>query len=202
MSGSHADGSPGSVTNWLRHHDDEAARRLWERYVHRLLNLAQQDLDRAVQVRIGAEDVVQSALRSYFRRRADYNLTDRDELWSLLVTITLNKVRNANRHHRRKKRDVRRTQSVGEVAGLEDGGCAFDLMGDEAPTPEEAVALAEELEQRLRDLEDAGDPDLPRIAGLKLDGYSNREIAEALKLTERSIERKLGRIRKRWSEDE
>jgi RNA polymerase sigma-70 factor (ECF subfamily) len=200
MSGPQSDGPPGSVTNWLRHHDDEAARQLWERYVHRLLNLAQQDLDRAVQVRIGAEDVVQSAFRSFFRRRADYNLTDRDELWSLLVTITLNKVRNANRRHRRKKRDVRRTQSEGGVTGLEDAGCVFDLMGDEAPTPEEAVALAEELEQRLRDLEAAGDPDLPRIAGLKLDGYSNRQIAEALKLTERAIERKLGRIRKCWAE--
>src|SRR5262249_35064181 len=119
---------------------------------------------------------------------------------SLLVTITLNKVRNANRHHRRKKRDVRRTQSDGAVDGLEGVGCAFDLMSDEAPTPAEAVALAEELDRRLRDLETTGNPDLLRIARLKLDGYSNREIAEALRLTERSVERKLGRIRARWSE--
>jgi RNA polymerase sigma-70 factor (ECF subfamily) len=201
MPGPHPDGSPGSVTNWLMRHDDDAARRIWERYVHRLLALARQDLQRSVQARIGAEDVVQSAFGSYFRRRADYELTDRDELWSLLVTITLNKVRNANRHHLRQKRDVRRTQSNGGATGLEGAGCAFlDLLSDEAPTPEEAAALAEELEQRLADLEAAGDPDLPRIAGLKLDGYSNREIAGALGLTERSIERKLGRIRKRWGE--
>src|SRR5262245_32501453 len=197
MPGPHSDGSPGSVTDWLMRHDDEDARRIWERYVRRLLNLARQDLERAVQARLDAEDVVQSAFRSYFRRRADYELTDRDELWSLLVTITLNKVRNANRHHRRQKRDVRRTQSDRELLGgaADEGvGCAFDLMSDEGPTPNEAAALAEELEQRLRDLEAAGDPDLARIAGLKLDGYSNREIAEVLRLTERSIERKLGRI--------
>jgi RNA polymerase sigma-70 factor (ECF subfamily) len=202
MSGSHNDGSPGSVTNWLLRHDDEAARRIWERYVRQLLNLAQQDLDRAVQTRFGAEDVVQSAFRSYFRRRTDYDLADRDELWSLLVTITLNKVRNANRHHRRKKRDVRRTQSDGAAKGLAGAGGAFELMSDEAPTPAEAVALAEELEKRLHDLETTEDPVLLLIARLKLDGYSNREIAEALGLTERSIERKLGRIRKRWSEGE
>src|SRR5262245_24172878 len=106
-------GSPGSVTNWLMHHDDEAARRIWECYVQRLLALAEQDLGRSVQARLDAEDVVQSAFRSYFRRRADYELADRDELWSLLVTITLNKVRNANRHHHRQKRDVRRTQFHG-----------------------------------------------------------------------------------------
>jgi RNA polymerase sigma-70 factor (ECF subfamily) len=188
------------VTDWLMRHDDEDARRIWERYVRRLLNLARQDLERAVQARLDAEDVVQSAFRSYFRRRADYDLADRDELWSLLVTITLNKVRNANRHHRRQKRDVRRTQCQGGATGPEGTGCAFDLMSDEAPTPEETAALAEELERRLADLEAAGDPDLTRVASLKLDGYSNREIAEVLGLTERSIERKLGRIRKRWSE--
>src|SRR5262245_59251356 len=202
MPGPHSDGSPGSVTDWLMRHDDEDARRIWERYVRRLLNLARQDLERAVQARLDAEDVVQSAFRSFFRRRADYDLADRDELWSLLVTITLNRVRNANRHHRRRKRDVRRTQSEGEITGLGDAGRAFDLMGDEAPTPAEAVALAEELEQRLRDLEAAGDPDLIQIAQMKLNGDSNREIAEALRLVERSVERKLGRIRARWSEGE
>lgn len=202
MPAPHPDGSPGSVTNWLRRHDDEAARLIWERYVRRLLTLARQDLQRTVQARIDAEDMVQSAFRSYFRRRAAYDLADRDELWSLLVTITLNKVRNANRHHLRQKRDARRTQPDGGVIGPEGTGCAFDRVSDEAPTPEEAVALAEELEQRLHDLEATGDPDLLRIAGLKLDGYSNREIAESLGLVERSIERKLGRIRRRWSKGE
>src|SRR5262249_11119131 len=141
------EGLPGSVTHWLMRHDDEAARRIWERYVQRLLALAEQDIEQSVRARIGAEDVVQSAFRSYFRRRADYDLADRDELWSLLVTITLNKVRNANRHHRRQRRDVRRTQSDGAVNGLEGEGGAFDLMSDEVPTPAEAVALAEELEK-------------------------------------------------------
>jgi RNA polymerase sigma-70 factor (ECF subfamily) len=200
MPGPHPDDLPGSVTNWLLRHDDEAARRIWERYVHRLLALAGQDLGRSVQVRTGPEDVVQSAFGSYFRRRAGYELADRDELWSLLVTITLNKVRNANRHHRRQKRDVRRTQSIGEIGGLEGGGCVFDPRRDKDPTPEEAAALAEEVKQRLHELEAAGEPDLRRIAQLKLEGYSNREIAESLGLVERSIERKLGRIRKRWSD--
>src|SRR4051812_17689756 len=122
MPGLDPDSSPGSVTNWLLRHDNEAARRIWECYVHRLLALAGQDLQRSMQTRIGAEDVVQSAFGSYFRRRADYELTGRDELWSLLVTITLNKVRNANRYHIRQKRDVRRTQSLGEVAGQKGSG--------------------------------------------------------------------------------
>jgi RNA polymerase sigma-70 factor (ECF subfamily) len=190
------------MTNWLLRRDDEAARQIWERYVRPLLNLAQQDLERAVQARLGAEDVVQSAFRSYFRRWADYDLADRDELWSLLVTITLNKVRNANRHHLRKKRDVRRTRSGGGGTGPESAGNPLDLISDDAPTQEEAVALAEEVEQRLHDLESTKDPDLLRTARLKLDGYSNREIAGLLRLTERTIERKLRRIRERWTEGE
>jgi RNA polymerase sigma-70 factor (ECF subfamily) len=200
MPAPHHDGSPGSVTQWLMRHDDEAAREIWERYVRRLLNLAQQDLERAVQARIGTEDVVQSAFGSFFRRRADYDLADRDELWSLLVTITLNKVRNANRHHLRKKRDARRTRSGGGDTSPAGAGNPLELISDDAPTQEEAVALAEELEQRLRDLEATGDLDFLRIARMKLDGYKNSEIAVSLRLSERSVERKLGLIRNRWFE--
>jgi RNA polymerase sigma-70 factor (ECF subfamily) len=197
---------PGSVTNWLLRGDDEAACRIWERYVHKLLTLARQDLHRAVRTRVDEEDVVQSAFESYFRRHGDYQLAGRDDLWSLLVTITLNKVRNANRHHLRHKRDARRDRSTWQLPGnapeAAGAGSVFELQSDEAPTPEEAVALVEELEGRLRELEAAGDPDLPRVARMKLEGYANREIAAALRLTERSIERKLGRIRNRWAEAE
>ena len=33
---------------------------------------------------------------------------------------------------------------------------------------------------------------------MKLEGYTNREIAEAMKCSERSVERMLNLIRKRW----
>ena len=70
-------------------------------------------------------------------------------------------------------------------------------MDASEPTPADAAAFNDELERRLRAL---GDPVLRRIALCKLEGYTNKEIARELdNCTERTIERKLVRIRTRWA---
>ncbi len=69
-------------------------------------------------------------------------------------------------------------------------------MDAAGPSPAEAALLNEALEQRLESL---ANPELRQIALWRLEGYSNREIAERLHCTERSIERKLERIRSKWS---
>jgi DNA-directed RNA polymerase specialized sigma24 family protein len=68
-------------------------------------------------------------------------------------------------------------------------------MDAAGPTPAEAAVLNEELERRLKAL---GDPLLRRIALRKLEGYTNQEIAVEIDATERTVERKLERIRARW----
>jgi IS30 family transposase len=45
------------------------------------------------------------------------------------------------------------------------------------------------------------DESLRRIASLKLAGYTNSEIAQQLAVVERTVERKLGRIRQQGSEE-
>jgi DNA-directed RNA polymerase specialized sigma24 family protein len=56
-----------------------------------------------------------------------------------------------------------------------------------------------EVEEFLQHLHD---PILRRIATLKLESYTNVQIAELLKLNERTIERKLVAIRRRFLEYE
>jgi RNA polymerase sigma factor (sigma-70 family) len=177
---------------------DEAARRLWERYLPRLLRLARRHLDRRIRVLQDEEDVVQSMGRSFFKRlrRGDFDLTDRDALWALLVTITLNKARNTTDHHFAARRDVRRRLPLPPSDGSRSDAPHEAPVPEAAePTPAEADALNEALERRLRDLPE---PDLRQVALLKLEGSTNREIAEALQCGERSVERKLNLIRKRW----
>jgi RNA polymerase sigma factor (sigma-70 family) len=195
----------GSVTQliaYLRSEDsglgNEAARRIWERYLPRLLTLARRYLDRRIRVLHGEEDVVQSMGRSFFNRvrRGKFDLGDRDALWALLVAITLNKVRNAADHHFAAKRDVRRKQPLPSSDESRSDAPHQALIPEaDEPTPAEAAALNEALERRLQDLPD---PDLRQVALMKLEGYTNREIADALRCGERSVERKLNLIRKRW----
>ncbi len=191
----------GSVTELIHHcraGDDETAYRIWEQYLPRLLILARNHLDQRIRVLHDEEDVVQSMGRSFFNRlrRGDFDLADRDALWALLVTITLNKVRNAADYHFAAKRDVRREQPL----PLSDGsrsGVSHDEFAVKAvePTPAEAAALNEVLERRFRDLPE---PDLRQVALMKLEGYTNREIADSIGCSERGVERKLSLIRKRW----
>jgi DNA-directed RNA polymerase specialized sigma24 family protein len=174
-----------------------AASLIWQRYFHSLLELARSNLDARVRQRTDEEDVAQSMFRSFCLRqqRGEFDLAGRDELWKLLVTITLRKARNAANAHRRKKRDVAREQTTTGGDRSRSGRWILELMDASAPTPDEAMVLNEALELRLHAL---ADPKLRQISLWRLEGYTNREIAERFDCTERAIERKLGRIRSLW----
>ena len=58
-----------------------------------------------------------------------------------------------------------------------------------------AAALVPEAAQRLAAL---SDPELRQIAMWRLEGYTNREIADKLDMTESSVERRTERIRDKW----
>jgi RNA polymerase sigma factor (sigma-70 family) len=177
---------------------DEAARLVWEHYFHELLALASRHLGWRVRHKVDPEDLLQSVYASVCRRqqRGEYTLYDRDDFWRLLVTVTLNKARNAAKWHLRAKRTVDREVPLEAREGKTGEGAGVSLAAG-GPTPDEAVALAEELELRIRSL---ADPLLMQIALKKLEGLTNKEIADELDYTERTIERKLDSIRRKWSE--
>ena len=131
------------------------------------------------------------------QQRGNFELGGRDELWKLLVTVTLRKARNAARRHRRDARDYRREEGFDDRDATGRGDHIERFTAPE-PTPADAVAFNDELERLLHAL---GDPLLRRIALFKLEGYTNKEIARELdNCTERTIERKLARIRTRWAQ--
>jgi DNA-directed RNA polymerase specialized sigma24 family protein len=198
---------PGSVTRrlgQLRSEDagvrNEAAAAIWERYCNALLDLACQHLDRRLQRRVGAEDIVQRTFKSFFLRqqRGDYELADRHDLLRLLVRMTLNKAGSAATRESRRRRDFRRDRPA--TAAAADPGEVDDWLLEQVqgvvPTPDEAAALAEEAERRLAQLPD----DLRRIALLKLEGHTNAEIANIPEMdcSIRTVERKLKLIRDAW----
>ena len=104
-------------------------------------------LDRRIRVRTSEEDVAQSMFKSFCLRqqRGEFDLTGRDDLWRMLVTITLRKVRNAAKANRREKRDVRRERTLGD----DDTGSGlwfFEQLEAADPSPAIAVVLNEALD--------------------------------------------------------
>jgi len=195
--------SDDSVTQWvsdLKAGDrGEAARHLWERYFERLAQLARARLRTAGRGPADGEDVALSVFDSFCRAAAAGRLPelgDRDDLWRLLVTITARKAYNRRRDEGRLKRGGGRVLGEGALAGVVPSGEDFmaQVAGKE-PTPEFAAMVADEYRRLFGSL---ADESLRAVALLKLEGYSNEEIAKRLDYGLRTVERKLGVIRKRW----
>jgi RNA polymerase sigma-70 factor (ECF subfamily) len=199
----------GSVTRLLRDLESgtpsvrrQAENDIWQRYFPQLLALARRSIDARTRRREDEEDILQSMYHSFCVRlkRGEYELEGRGDLWKLLVTMTLFKTRRAIAKHRRLRRDARRETAPAAPSDNQSGVWAFDQMDRAGPTPDEAAAFNEEVQARLADL----DPTLRQVVLWKLEGFTNAEIAakDKLNCAERTVERKLSRIRELWTRDD
>ena len=194
----------GSVTQWLTSLNDDSAeqslaqQKLWERYFSRLASLARSRMPLDTRQACDEEDVALSALSSFFRRAGNSefpHLHDRSGLWPLLARITVFKAIKRVEHERAAKRGGEPTAS--RVAAEKCELPSIDQVISGVPTPEVVVEIQEQVELLLASL-----PEQPlrEVAELKLAGCCNKEIAELQGIGLRSVERKLARIRKLWSD--
>ncbi|HEV2968488.1 MAG TPA: ECF-type sigma factor [Pirellulales bacterium] len=184
-----------SVTRWiaeLKEGEASAAQRLWEQYFHRLVGLARAKLTASPRRLADEEDVALSAFKSFCLGVADGRfpqLRDRDNLWPLLVVLTVRKAQDLVKHERRQKR------GGGSPAGpLGSDGAEWEAITSHEPTPEFAAMVAENCDRLLAML----DEPLRQIALLKLEAYTSAEIAARLDCGLRTIERRLELIRRTW----
>jgi len=169
----------------------------------RLVELARRRLKDAPKRVADEEDIAASVFHSLCRGAAAgrfQNVKNRDDLWWLLLAITKQKVVDHVRRETAQKRGAGRVQLESGLNGNADDshGFALDrLVGDE-PTPE-FVLMLEEQHQRLLGL--LRDDRLRQIAVFRIEGFTVPEIAEDLRVSTRSIERKLQLIRGVWSKE-
>jgi RNA polymerase sigma factor (sigma-70 family) len=190
---------PDSVKFWiqqLKAGDAGAAQPLWERYYRRLVGLARKKLGDAPRRATDEDDVVQSAFSTFCQRAREGlfpRLSDREDLWQLLVVITARKALSQRAHQQRAKRGG---GNVYDQAAFKDDDSSFDdclaQAIDSEPTPEFAAQAAEQLERVMDNLPD---PTHRIIVLWKLEGRTNTEIARHLDCSLTSVERKLRSIR-------
>jgi RNA polymerase sigma-70 factor (ECF subfamily) len=176
------------VARW-RQGDQEAASVLFGRYAQQLIGLAAARLSARLAQRVDPEEVVQSAFRSFFvaARDGSFDLTRGGDLWRLLVSITMHKLHDQVKRNTAGKRSINREQTE-PMGGAEASLHAVTAHG---PTPLEAVALSDELEQILRGL-----PALHRqVLELRLQGHHLDEIAAATRRSIRTISRILDTVK-------
>jgi DNA-directed RNA polymerase specialized sigma24 family protein len=196
----------GSVSQWigpLRDGDSAAALKLWNHYYAQLVQLARRKLAAAPRRVADEEDVVVCAFESFCRgveAGRFPQLADRDDLWQVLVVLTARKAANQLKHHARQKRGGHRVR--GESIFLHSPGedaLGLDELFASAPTPEFADGVVHACRDLLEHLKDST---LQEVAVMKLEGYTNDEIAQRLGVKTRTVERKLNMIRQMWSREQ
>jgi DNA-directed RNA polymerase specialized sigma24 family protein len=179
------------------------AQEIWARYFHRLASLARGKLRERTRRVVDEEDVALSAFNSFFRgveQGRFPRLEDGDDLWQVLMLLT-----------DRKAVDVLRRQSAAKRGGGEVRGDSvfvnadgspdpqgLEKFADSEPSPEMVALFAEQCETLMTRLDDV---ELKQVAHLKLEGFTNEEIAQKLGRVVRSVERKLQTIRKIWERE-
>lgn len=188
--------------NGLRRGDTAAMEAAWKTYFERLARIADQKLAAGVRRTTDGEDVALSVMMTICRRAGAGELngvSDRDELWRLMLTILYHKSADKGRQHRAAKRGggTVRGDSIFLGPTSDTDRMAFAQFAADGPSPELLAQLEDERQQLFARLEDDL---LQDIAQRRLEGQSSEEIAADLNLSPRTIRRKLDLIRQSWAE--
>ena len=206
---SHDPGSshePGSVSLLIQAYkeagDLEAFATLWQRYIKRLLEVAQKELGGIPRRVANEDDIAQAVFASLHDavQKGQYpDLNDRGDLWQILLNLAERKAIDWKRYLGRDRRDFRRT--VGESAAdfamsnqIQAGAGIANIACPE-PTPEVVAELRDQINHLMAALPE----DQRRVALHKLQSFTNEEIAEQTECVPRTVERKLQLIRTTWS---
>ncbi len=166
--------------------DERAAEILFDRYAIRLVALVASRLNRKYQVSIDPSDVVQSAMGSVFgaARHSRIQISRSVSLWRLLATFARRKMARSIERQSAVKRGgnqvrVSLDSLQPQVAGYHD-----------SDSENEADAFLMTLRTELPG-------DLYVIVEGVLAGRTHRELAESLGIDERTVRRRLSRVRER-----
>ena len=190
-----------TVTAWisdLKAGDDDAAAQLWSRFFQRLIHLAQRQLQ-GYRGRVADEEdvalsVFDSLCKGAMAGRFD-RLSDRDDLWRLLVVMTCHKSNSLQRWNARQKRGGGNVRGESAFEGDNSGDFGINQFAANGPTPEFLVELDDTFDVMMQQLKTE---DTRQVAQLRIHGCTNEEIADELSMSVSSVERKLRLVRQTW----
>lgn len=182
--------------------DEEACAKLWESVYERIVMFARGRLTPKSQRVADEEDIALSAMNSFFRAAEAgrfKSLTNRDELWRILITVMARKAQAFQQRQAAEKRGdglVRGDSVFGFTPEGRVGG--INSIADPADPHRFVDELLGECRERIESLPDEI---LRAIAVRRMEGFEVTEIAAELNLSVATIKRKLARIRDLWAAD-
>jgi DNA-directed RNA polymerase specialized sigma24 family protein len=191
---------PGSITKWLPHFeagDPAAIRLVWNRYFELMVLQARLKLAGLQDRGRDAEDVALSAFHAICQatsRTPSSQVRNRNELWNLLAQSTINRAINLHRDTARQKR-----QPLGLI---QRSLRALERRASRQlspPTPQESAEFNDWMEFMLSQLDKRDTSGRLRTAALlKLEGYTDAEIAQRQACSRKTIAVRMALIRAIW----
>ncbi|MEO8269131.1 MAG: ECF-type sigma factor [Aureliella sp.] len=178
-----------------------AAEQVWALFIDRLVSAARRHLRNMPRRVVDEEDVAVTAFEAFLRgakERRFKKLESRDDLWAVLAMLTERTAISVLRRALTVKRGgghVRGESVFEKMLGESSMAAGLHQIGD--PDQQVVEMFTVEVRELLEQLDDEL---LQRIALLRLEGYTNSEIAKQLGFALRAVERKLHLIRLKWSE--
>jgi len=168
----------------------DASTRLYLKYADRLIGMTARKSSAELAAKVDPEDIVQSVFRTFFRRveKVQYDVPEGEDIWKLLLVITLNKIRAVVAFNRAAKRDMRRTRSD---AMVEEAVAKADDK-DEIALATLRIVIDELLSDQLEVNQ--------KIIRRRIEGYDILEIAQNVNRSKRTVERVLQEFRARLSQ--
>jgi len=168
----------------------DASTRLYMKYADRLIGMTARKSSAELAAKVDPEDIVQSVFRTFFRRveKGQYDVPEGEDIWKLLLVITLNKIRAVVAFNRAAKRDMRRTRSD---AMVEEAVAKADDK-DEIALATLRIVIDELLSDQLEVNQ--------KIIRQRIEGYDILEIAQNVNRSKRTVERVLQEFRARLSQ--
>jgi RNA polymerase sigma-70 factor, ECF subfamily len=156
-------------------------------YSQQLLQLANEQFDKSLSSKISPEDVVQSALKSFFRRAELLQVSpaNHDMIWGLLSIITVRKCNKWKSFYRCEKRDVQRESISANDSSFDLTQAAF------TPQAQDALIATELIEHLLRNFTTRQQ----EMIVLRIQGHSSEQIAAQCQSSLRTVARTMLRAK-------
>lgn len=190
---------PDSVTGWVKLvklGDDEAARRLWDRYFRRIAGIARRRLA-GLDAPFDEEDIALSSFDRVIRAIRSDGLddpVDRFEFWGLLRVSAQRRTSDRLKMEGAAKRGGGRGPHESNPKRYRSE-ISLDRLAAEMDDPQVAMAMSEACRHLLDSLQDQ---ELEQVAIWKLEGLTNDEIAANLGYSRRTVQRMVRNIRTLW----
>lgn len=188
--------------------DSEARDALWGLFYPKLRAAVRYKVMSLPKLANDASDLTSEALQSFFRRAfvdQEFDLNCPNSVWQLLKMITMRHVNDVLKAINAEKRGgaiaTFSFESLGDKGKL--GGSCCDSGLDFSVSVPDAKQLEPSHEIEWSDLLDRllasiGDPKAKQILLLRLEHYSNSEIADRLQISIRTVQRHLNAIAGLW----